>query len=170
MVFRTACAVAALAAWTSAAQTPRPAATAAGGRQPTETRHLTLRTSTSAPAAAPGSAITLYVQIDPKPKMHVYAPEQKDYIPVELTLTTAPAFTAQPARYPKAEKYFFAPLKETQLVFSKSFRIAQPITLAAGLTDAAVTINGTLRYQACDDVICYLPQDVAVSWTVGIKK
>ena len=160
-------AVAALA-WASAAQTPRPAAPT-GGRQATETKHLTIRTSASAPAAAPGSAITLYVQIDPRPKMHVYAPEQKDYIPVKLTLASAPAFTSQPARYPKAEKYFFAPLKETQLVFSKSFRIAQPITLAAGLTDPAVTINGTVRYQACDDAICYLPQDVPVTWTIPLK-
>jgi hypothetical protein len=82
-----------------------------------------------------------------------------------------------PPVFPKPEKYFFAPLKETQLVYSKPFRIVQNVTLAAatalreaGHTPAsAVTITGKLRYQACDDTICYFPKDLPVSWTVKIK-
>ncbi len=27
------------------------------------------------------------------------------------------------------------------------------------------TIRGTLRYQACDDRICYIPQEVPLQWT-----
>ena len=33
---------------------------------------------------------------------------------------------------------------------------------------ATVTLAGTLRYQACDDAICYLPKSVPVSWTIKI--
>jgi DsbC/DsbD-like thiol-disulfide interchange protein len=98
--------------------------------------------------------------------MHVYAPEQKDVIPITLKLATDESVRTQALKYPKPEKYFFAPLKETQFVYSKPFRITQPVTLAAA---GQVTITGTVRYQACDDSICYLPQNVPVSWTVVVK-
>ena len=34
---------------------------------------------------------------------------------------------------------------------------------------ATLTIKGTLRYQACDDKVCYLPQSIPLSWTVGLR-
>jgi Disulphide bond corrector protein DsbC len=143
---------------------------------PVETPHLTITTAPIASAAPPGKRLELTVDIAPKPRMHVYSPQQKDYIPIALTLQAAPAFSIQPAVYPKPEKYVFAPLKETQLVYSKPFRITQPVTIAdapalraAGLLPgAALTITGKLRYQACDDAICYMPKEVPVSWRVTL--
>ena len=34
----------------------------------------------------------------------------------------------------------------------------------------SLKIDGTLRYQACDDVICYLPESRPVSWTIKLAK
>jgi DsbC/DsbD-like thiol-disulfide interchange protein len=133
------------------------------GKNVTETKHLTITPSVSAPASA--TRANLIVDIVPKPKMHVYSPEQKDYIPISLTLTAPDGVRAGQPQFPKAEKYFFAELKETQLVYSKPFRITQPITLTTSAR-SPLTISGTLRYQACDDSICYLPQNVPISWTV----
>ena len=133
-----------------------------------DTKHLTITTSSSAPAAASGERLSLYVDVSPKLKMHVYAPDQTDYIPIELKLETTPSFRAQAIQYPAAEPFFFAPLKETQRVYSKPFRITLPITLAKNAS-APLTIKGTVRYQACDDAICYLPQTVGVSWKVDVK-
>ena len=28
-----------------------------------------------------------------------------------------------------------------------------------------LTVRGRLRYQACDDKICYLPQEISLEWT-----
>lgn len=133
----------------------------------TETRHLTVTASTSAPGAA--GRVELFLDVVPKPKMHVYAPEQKDVIPIALTLTPDPAVRAQPVKYPRVEKYFFAPLNETQLVYSKPFRLVVPIVLASPSADAQ-TVRGTLRYQACDDAICYLPQTLTVEWNVKVPR
>jgi DsbC/DsbD-like thiol-disulfide interchange protein len=156
--------VAPIAAGQPPALTRRPAPDQA---QPgIETKHLTIRTSANTSSAAPGGSVTLFVDVEPKPKMHVYAPDQKDYIPITLTITPDEGFRATPAKYPVAEKYFFAPLKEIQLVYSKPFRIAQPVTLARTGAGAALTIRGTVRYQACDDAICYVPQQVPVTWTL----
>ena len=127
-----------------------------------ETRHLVLTTSAT-PAAR--TRVTLAVEVTPKPKMHVYAPEQKDVIPLTLQLEPNDAIRSGATKLPKPEKYFFAPLKETQFVYSKPFRIAHDVTLLPGAL-TPLTIKGTLRYQACDDAVCYVPQTVPVSWTI----
>ena len=135
----------------------------------TETKHLKISASASPVSAAPGARVSLFVDVAPKPKMHVYAPDQKDYIPVALTIDAdASSFKAGAPQFPKAETYFFAPLKETQRVYSKAFRIIQPVTLAP-TAKGEVVIKGTVRYQACDDAICYVPQNVPISWSIKVK-
>lgn len=138
-----------------------------------ETDHLTIRLSSSDQRAPTGARVSLFVDIVPKPKMHVYAPEQKEYIPVRLTVDASAAYKLDVPTYPPAEKFFFKPLNETQLVYSKPFRIVQPLALTARdgvrTSPATLTITGTLRYQACDDVICYVPKNVPLAWTVNLK-
>jgi len=42
--------------------------------------------------------------------------------------------------------------------------------LEAQLKDRThITIEATLDYQACDDEICFNPQSVPLSWTLGLK-
>lgn len=127
-----------------------------------ETAHLTVTTSSS----ADGAKASLFVDVAPKPTMHVYSPGQKGYIAITLTLDADPAFTAAKAKYPAGEKLFMKILNETQLVYSKPFRITQDIRFVKPGTGASRTIKGTLRYQACDDKICYLPTTVPVQWAV----
>lgn len=149
------------------------AAVAAGAQAPgadapklpvSETAHLTIATSSSGPAAA-GKRVSLQADVTPKPKMHVYAPGQDGYIAITLTLDPNPAFTAAKAKYPAGEKILMKVLNETQLVYEKPFRITQDVTLAKGVS-GPLTIKGTLRYQACDEQICYLPASVPVQWTL----
>ena len=132
----------------------------------TETKHLTLTTSAS--PAAPGKPVTLAVDVVPKPKMHVYSPGQVGYIAITLTLDAAPGFTAAKAKYPAGEKIYMPILKETQIVYQKPFRIVQNVTVRQG--SRPLTITGTLRYQACDDTICYLPTTVPLAWSLASQK
>jgi hypothetical protein len=142
-----------------------------------ETPHIVLTTSSSDRAAAPGTRISLFLDVAPKPKMHVYTPEQKELIPISISLTDDGAFKTHAPKFPKSEKYFFEPLGETQLVYSKRFRIVQDVTIAltpamrqrARGSGATLTISGALRYQACDDKVCYMPKDVPVSWTIQLR-
>jgi DsbC/DsbD-like thiol-disulfide interchange protein len=139
------------------------------GRQ--ETAHLVVTPEAVATQAAPGARVALRLGVAPKAKMHVYSPEQKDYIPVSLTIGKNPAVTVQPAVFPKAEKYFFRALEETQLVYSKPFQIVQNVTIAKSAKPGdTITVKGTLEYQACDESVCYRPQKVDVSWTLTIKR
>ena len=103
-----------------------PQAAAAGQ---TETKHLTVATSAPAGAVAPGTRVSLVIEVAPKPEMHVYAPEQKGLIPISLVLEPTRAVKAHAARFPKPEK--FKPLDEVQFVYSKPFRIVQDVTVSA---------------------------------------
>lgn len=141
-----------------------------------ETKHLIVRPSASLASASPDSRVDLHLDVTPRPSMHVYAPGQKNVIPVSLTLRDVEGLRAASTQFPTAEKFYFAPLDETQLVYSRPFRLTRTITLgraealqrAAG-ADGTLTIAGTFEYQACDDAICYLPQKVPVSWTIAVK-
>jgi hypothetical protein len=142
-----------------------------------ETAHLVAAASGPAVPVSPGSRVSLVVEVRPKPKMHVYAPGQKDYIPVSLTLEKSADYAAHPPAFPPAEKFLFKALNEMQLVYSKPFRIVSDVTIArtpevrrkARAAGGTVTVAGTLRYQACDDVICYPPKNVPVKWTILLK-
>jgi hypothetical protein len=132
-----------------------------------EAKQLSVTTSQSHETAAAGAAISLFVDVFPKPKMHVYAPEQTGgYIRIELTLDDQAAVKEAKPIFPKAADYYFDPLKETFKVFDAPFRIRQDVTLAGPSSADALTITGSLRYQACDDQVCYRPDTVKVSWTV----
>lgn len=159
------------------AAAPAPLSSSAGtGVQPppsagaaTETRHLTIATSSTPATGKAGQRVVLNVDVALKPKMHVYSPDQpkeQDYIPITLTVAPGDDYRLEKPRFPPSEKLFFAPLKETQHVYSKAFRITQPIVLTGDGASAPLTITGTVRYQACDDAICYVPQTVAVKWEI----
>jgi DsbC/DsbD-like thiol-disulfide interchange protein len=138
----------------------------------TTTKHLTVATSANPAAVAPGARVSLVVEVAPKPTMHVYAPGQKDFIPVSLTLAASDAITAETAQFPVAEKLEVKDLGETHLVYSKPFRIVQNVTIAKSALatrSSAITVKGTLKYQACDASICYAPVSVPVTWTLALQ-
>jgi len=140
-----------------------------------ETAHLTIATSAAPAAVGPGQKVTLTVEVTPKPNMHVYAPGQEGYIPISLTLAPNDAFTAEKAKYPAGEKVLMKALNETQIVYAKPFRITQELKLAAApdlakraADGGTLTVKGSVRYQACDEAICFLPATVPVEWSVKL--
>jgi DsbC/DsbD-like thiol-disulfide interchange protein len=134
-----------------------------------ETPHLTITASSSVGAVAPGGRVSLFVAIAPKPGMHVYSPDQKTYIPVSLRLTAGRDVAARAPIFPKGEPFYFAPLSETQIVYSRPFRIELPVTIARGRAAGPLALAGTLEYQACDDRVCYVPRTVPLTWTVAVR-
>jgi len=144
--------------------------------EPITTRHLSVSPSTSESAAAPGGRVSLLVDITPKEKMHVYAPGQPDVIPISLTLIPGDATASQPVQFPQPEKREFKELGETHLVYSRPFRLVQDVTIPASRAlmkraasrEASLTVKGILKYQACDDTICYAPVSVPITWTFAL--
>ncbi len=136
-------------------------------KKATETAHLVVTTNVAPAAGGSGRKVPLYVDVEPKAQMHVYAPGQEGYIAIALTLDASASFEAAKAKYPTGEKVLMPLLNETQLVYAKPFRITQDVTIRAAAPPGPLTIKGTLRYQACDDKVCYRPVTVPLTWTIN---
>jgi hypothetical protein len=134
------------------------------------TSHLTMATSASVAEAPRGSTVRLFVDVMPDPKVHVYAPGAKDYIPIALAITPRPGVKVGRLAYPKSQDWFFEPLKEHVPVYHTPFRLEQTITLGPSLkAGERITVAGVLNYQACDDFVCFNPVSAPVSWSVAVK-
>ncbi len=139
-------------------------------------RHLRTTTYVTDQVAAPGTHFSLVVDVAPEPRVHVYAPGVTGYRPIALTVQPQPGLMVRAPQFPKAEDYFFKPLNEHVPVFQRPFRIVQDLEIdpspqaADALKDKpSMTIAGALAYQACDDTVCFTPQEVPLTWTIRLK-
>ena len=76
------------------------------------TPHLTMAASANVSTARPGAIVKLFVDVIPDPKVHVYAPGAKDYIPIALAITPRAGVKVGKLAYPKSQDWYFEPLKE----------------------------------------------------------
>jgi Disulphide bond corrector protein DsbC len=132
--------------------------------------HAVVTSAPAAMSAEAGKTLELFVDVAPKPGIHVYAPGAKDYLAVSLKLNPQAEAKAGKVAFPPSEVMFFEALNEHVPVFQKPFRITQAVTLdRAAKPGSTVTVSGTLNYQACDDKTCYPPEASPVSWRVTVK-
>jgi peroxiredoxin len=140
------------------------------------TAHLEATTYPSDAAIAPGNRITLTLDVVPRPGMHVYAPGASGYRVITFDLEAQPFVRISPTQYPGSEIYHFAPLNERVPVYQKPFTLRRELVLeatpqarAALKGKDAVTVSGTLQYQACDDRICFNPVSLPLTWTMSLR-
>jgi hypothetical protein len=44
-----------------------------------------------------------------------------------------------------------------------------PPAVAALKDRTEMSLRGALTYQACDDQVCFTPQSVPITWTIGLR-
>ena len=154
----------------------REGATPFGPAMSVETRHLRLTAALSDREVTPGTRLSIAVDVEPGPGMHVYAPGKHSYQVISVTLDPEPWLKVTPLTYPASEMYHFVPLDEHIEVYAKPFRLMRDVTILATpearkllAAMKTVTITGVVNYQACDDTLCYAPQSVPVKWMVPIR-
>ncbi len=142
-----------------------------------ETAHLKFTAYASDPAITVGTRFSVAVEIEPHPGMHLYAPgaDELGYRVLGLSLAQLPHTRFEPVAYPASEIYHFEPLDERVPVYQTPFTLLQEAVVsgAPGVEEAlaeidAVTLSGTLDYQACDDRLCYDPVSVPLSFTFEV--
>ena len=157
-------ALTALCASSAAAQTLAP--------KPSAVQHISVEPGASAAEAPPGGALTLWADVTPTGRVHVYAQGAKafDFTPVSIVLTPHASVSAGKPRFPPAQPAPPGGADEKVPIYTKTFRITQPITLRqTAKRGDVVTISGAVNYQACDARVCYPPSSVPVHWTVTVR-
>ena len=131
--------------------------------------HAAIAPSPAEVSGTAGAKLSLSLDVQPKPGVHVYAPGAGEfYIPITVKLNPQTQLKTGKVTYPKSETMIFA--DEKVAVFEKPFRLAQEVTLDKSLKPgASVAVSAMVNYQACDDKVCFPPESAPVSWTVMVK-
>jgi len=136
---------------------------------PPSPQHVSVAAGPGLVTAPAGGSVSVWVDVTPKPTIHVYAPGAKDFQAVALVVSPLPGVIVGKIGYPPGTPTVFAGLAAPVPVYQKTFRITVPLRLARTLV-AGETINvaGTVNYQACDDRVCFPPASAPVVWPVKV--
>ena len=120
----------------------------------------------------PGETVRLSLKVRLPEHVHVQAHEPRDpsLIPTVLTVEAPPGTTVEAITYPPPTELTQAGRRETLAVLGPEFaidvRIVVPGTAAAG--DLAVP--AVLRYQACNDSVCFPPARATATWALQVQR
>jgi peroxiredoxin len=142
------------------------------------TAHLSITAYPSNPTITVGTKFSLAVDIEPNEGIHLYAPgaDAMGYRVIGMTLDPVPHIRFEPVEFPESEIYHFEPLDERVPVYQRRFTLLQE-AVVSGEPEAeealkeidAVTVSGTLNYQACDDKLCFDPVAVPLTFTLAVE-
>lgn len=145
----------------------------AGSPSDVQAKHVKLHTAASTETVAGGQRILLSVTIDMPKGYHVYAPGTEGYIPVSWNLSSSPGWKEHPVTFPKSRVLFLKAIDERVPVFEGKATLTRDVTVGDDRSlkpllsaDGTFTIEGTVRYQACEERICFPPETVLVKWTL----
>ena len=118
-----------------------------------------IQTLLSVDTVHPGSSFQVAVIGDVEEGWHVNAnPPTLEYlIPTEFKVEPVDAFTFGKMQYPEAMRLKFDFADQELDVYEGRVIIRFPVSIARGDLSGEKVIEGTFRYQACNDQICLAP-------------
>jgi thiol:disulfide interchange protein len=121
-------------------------------------------------AARAGLTLRAALKVALPDGFHVQSNRPRDplLIPTELTVDPPNGIQVEEVVFPKAHDFKQEGLPEPLLVFEREFVIGVRFTLPANLPPGEVVVPARLRYQACDDKMCYAPSTAQAQWTMKV--
>jgi thiol:disulfide interchange protein len=121
-------------------------------------------------AAAPGTALRVALKVSLPEGLHANAHKPRDpkLIPIVLTVNAPAGATVEEIVYPEPTDLRQENAPEPLSVYEREFVIGAALRLAPDAPAGALEIPLRLRYQACNEKLCYLPTTVQSSWTVKV--
>jgi hypothetical protein len=110
-------------------------------------------------AAGQHAIVELRFHMVPGYHVNSHTPKSQLLIATTLTLQPANGVKPEPLIYPPGKPYSFSfdPTEKLD-VYMGDFTVKLPVVASAG----AHTLDGSLRYQACDNASCYPPRTLPV--------
>ena len=137
-----------------------------GSPAPRPKQYVTYAAEEQIVKAGKKSVVELHFKVGDGFHVNSHTPKSELLIPTAITLKPADGVTASPAEYPVGTAYSFSFEPGEKLdVYTGSFTVKVPVIAEAG----PHTIDGVLRYQACDNAACYPPKSLPVQVPVTAK-
>lgn len=134
-------------------------------------RPAVISVETTPVTVAPGHSAEAEISIKVKTGYHVQAnPASEEYlIPTKLEIQTVDGLQIGAPVYPKGQSFKLEGSDQALSTYQNSFVIKVLIQADAKAQAGDKTLQGTLRYQACDARSCLFPDSVPVQLTVTVK-
>jgi DsbC/DsbD-like thiol-disulfide interchange protein len=146
------------------------AAPAVDGQVRRPTAEVAARVETKSPR--PGTTVRLVAHVRLPEGLHVQSnkPRDPDLIPTEVTLTPPAGVTLVDIVYPKAEDFVIPGFAQPLAVYPNEFDIVVRVRLGTQVKAGTLSLPATLRYQACNDTVCFPPSRATVTWSVAVAR
>ena len=154
--------------WTRAVLTLFLSGLAASGLAQPPTVLIDPASETDAVHAGTTARVGLDIALDPGYHVNSDAPLDDLLIPTVLRLDPPEGFTLEGVAFPEAILLEQVGVEEPLAVFEEEFTIGAALRVDASLPPGAYTIPGTLRYQACNDRMCFNPTNEPVEFAVTV--
>jgi thioredoxin:protein disulfide reductase len=120
--------------------------------------------------AQPGTRVRAALLVRIPERFHVQsnAPRDPSLIATALTFTAPPGVHATEVVYPKATDFEQAGQSQPLAVFEHEFAIGVEFDVEPTTALGPIDIPARLRYQACDDKLCYPPVTADLRWTLTV--
>jgi len=121
---------------------------------------ITVHASLARDAVASGSAFRVTVALDLPAPWHVNAnpAASPDFIPTTLTWAPNPSVRSVKIIYPRGQTVTVPWADAPVSLYSGKTIIVADVTITSN-----TTLTGVLKYQACDDKVCYAPKSVPIA-------
>jgi thioredoxin:protein disulfide reductase len=117
-----------------------------------------------------GTTVRLAMRVELSPELHVQSntPSEKTFIPTVLTVEPPAGVTVDELVYPAPQALRQEGIPDPLSVYGHDFYIGVQLTLASNVAPGALVIPARLRYQACNDRVCFRPVTAAQPWVVDV--
>ena len=120
---------------------------------------------------APGAKAVAEIGLVVRQGWHVNAhrPSEDYLVPTVVRLVGAPGITPGAALYPPAARVKLAFAETPLAVYEGALRVRLPIEAARDARAGERTLQGTVRFQACNDQVCLPPAELAFAVRVRVE-
>lgn len=120
---------------------------------------------------SPGESATLVVTLKVKPGFHVNAnpPSEQGFIGTAISFDKSAGLIFGKPLYPVGEKHRFRFSDKQLAVYQGETSVRVPLQIESSVTGGARLIKGRVRYQACNEQNCLLPETASFQATLQIK-
>jgi thiol:disulfide interchange protein len=118
----------------------------------------------------PGTTVRAALKVALPDGFHVQSNKPRDpsLIATELAVEGPSGIQVEELVFPVAVDFPQEGLDQPLLVFDREFTIGVQLALPANLPPGDLTVPARLRYQACDEKMCYAPSNAQASWTLKV--
>jgi thioredoxin:protein disulfide reductase len=118
----------------------------------------------------PGTSTRVALRVSLPAGLHVQSDRPRDpsLIPTVLTVEPPQGVRVEQLVYPHPTDFAQQGQEQPLAVFEREFVLGAELAIGPDLAAGDLVIPARLRYQACDDKVCFRPVTATITWTVRV--